>query len=296
MEVKKQLMETQWFHTATFIWLYDSTGMGWQNKSAIVKPVNLRITKMQPDQQFQLFNKTERIAILLPKNQNLNVQKSKDKMRLQDGMTQISEEELRVTEEDLEFPDPQINNIQGIIQDSSMIYNPRYFSLPISALNMSDFDVTTNAISLYKNSAFIKRTKAGSVYGNIQLDDDTPLAWTLLELEIVIADNPDTNDIDEEQHLFFRAQTNQHGDFVIPLNEFPASETNSLNTVFDAKLTAKSCALVDQLPNIESVSNLKIESLDDENTFLDEVSFQISPGDHLRLSSASRKSLLVKQG
>jgi hypothetical protein len=294
MEVKKQLMETNWFHTATFIWLYDSTGMGWQNKSAIVKPVNIQINKIDPAQKFQLINKSERIAILLPKNTNLNLQKSKDKIRLQNAMTQISEEELRVTEEDLEIPDPEINSLEGSIEDSSLIYNPRYFSLVIAALNMADFDVTTNAITLYKNSAFIKRTKAGSVYGNIQLDNDKPLAWVLLELEIIIADNPDTNDINEEQHLFFRAQANQHGDFIIPLNEFPASETNSLNTVFDAKLTAKSCVLVNQLPNLESVNDLQIQSLD-EVTFFDEVSFQISPGDHLRLSSAGRKSLRVKQ-
>lgn len=294
MEVKKQLMETNWFHTATFIWLYDSTGMGWQQKKAIIKPVNIRISNIEPKQQFQLINKGERIAILLPKNQNLNVQKSKDKMRLQDAFTSISEEDLRVTEEDLEFPEQKINKLEGIIEDASMVYNPRWFSLNIAELNTENLDVTTNSISLYKNSAFIARTKAGSIYGNIQLENGEPLAWALLNLEIVITDNPDTEDIDEESHLFFRGQANQHGDFVIPLNEFPASETNSLVKLFDAKLIIKSCAVVNQYPDIESLGDLKIKSLDDESIFVDQIHFQISPGEHLRLSSSSRKSLVVK--
>jgi hypothetical protein len=296
MEVKKQLVETNWFHTATFIWLHDSTGMGWKDKSAISKPVNMNISLLEPNQKFQLINKAERIAILLPDNQNLNLQKSKDKLRLLNGITDISEDTLKVTEEELEFPAPEIANIEGTIEDSSKFYNPRWFALAISPIDTENFDVTTNSICLYKNSAYIKRTKSGSVYGNLQLENGKPFAWAILTLEILITDNPNTDDIDEEQILIFKAQSNQHGDFVIPLNEFPALETNSLNKVFDAKLIAKSCSLVNQLPDIESVNDLQMESIEDEYTFLEEISFQISPGDHLRLSSASQKSLVVKAG
>jgi hypothetical protein len=292
MAMHNQLMETAWFHAANFIWLYDATGMGKETKMAIGSSVNLQITKMSPEQNYQLINKGNRLAILLPDNKLLYQQKSKDSMRVNGIIGEITEDQLRVTDEDLQHPDSQVQTIEGFIADASMTYNPRWFSLVLQKLDVND--VSKNAIGLYKNPARIARTKASCIYGNVQSNAKQPLAWALVKLNLHRPDNPATPDISEEKTMVFEAQTNQLGDFYIALSEMDAVDVFASDLVFDATFSIKACAQVNGYPNPDQVqNNLPIKSFDDADNFVDSLNFEMSPGSHKRLQSANEKSLIV---
>lgn len=293
MAMHNQLMETAWFHAGNFVWLYDATGLGKETKVAIGSSVNVQILKINPEQNYQLINKGNRLAILLPDNKLLYQQKSKDSMRVNGIVGEITEDQLRVTEEDLEHPDSQIQTIEGFIADASMAYNPRWFSLALQKLDVNN--ISQNAIGLYKNPARIARTKASCVYGNLQSDTGKPVAWALIKLTLHRPDNPATPDIVEEKTLVYEAQSNQLGDFFIPLNEMDAIDVFSSDLIFDASFSIKACTHVNGYPDPDQpqMNNLPIKSFDDANSFVDSLSFEMSPGLHMRLQSADEKFLVV---
>lgn len=288
MEVKKQLVETGWFHAGNFVWLYDATGQGWDEKPGIEKHLQLTVTTVTPKQSYQILNKGNRIAILLPDHLQFNRQKSKDQMRIDNPGIEINEENLAVTDIDLERPSSAINSIEGVLEDNSRHYNARWFDLNLQPLNVDNPKI--NSISLYKSMGATRVTAAGSLRGHLKLESGANLPWAILILKIEIpADGGSPPKV-----LEFRAQANKFGDFLIPLNEFPALDADPLVENFAASLVIKNCAIKNNLPDPDSLSGVTIKDIAGGNGFHDSISFQIKPGDNPVIKTAGSKSMIVK--
>jgi len=282
MEVKKQLVETSWFHAGNFLWLFDATGSGWDTKPGVDKSLQLTLTKIEPKQNYKLINKTNRIAILLPEHLQFNKQKSADQLRIDSPGIAVNEQSLKVTETDLNSPASAINLVEGILEDSSRRYNDRWFSINLAALDVNNPQI--NSIALYRNLNAIRITSAGSVKGNLKLDSANAVAWAIVILTVEIPDEDD---------LVLQSQANQFGDFLISLNELPALEPDSLVTEFSAFLQVQACSLKMNKPNLNSLVDVTMKNLTEEE-FVDLVTFQIKPGEHSVLKSVGSQSIVVK--
>jgi hypothetical protein len=288
MEVKKQLVETSWSHAGNFIWLFDATGQGWDSKPGIDKHLQLTLTKMEPEHRYQLLNKGNRIAILLPEHPQFNRQKSKDQMRADNPGMEINEENLAVTRNDLQRPDSVINRIEGILQDSSRHYNSRWFGVNLQPLNIDDAKI--NSIALFKNINAIRVTAAGSLRGNLELESGANLPWAILTLKIEI---PAADENDPPNILEFRAQANRFGDFLIPLDEFPALDSDPLVETFSATLNIEKCAINNDQPDPDSLTSVNIKDISGGADFHPTTSFQIKPGEHPVLKRVGSQSIIV---
>lgn len=278
-----QLRETTWNHAANFIVLYDATGSGFLSKPAIKKNVQLAITEITPGLPYRILNKGDRIVLLLPDHKDLYRQKSKDHLRSDNPGQIINEQDLPVTQEDIQQPASVIANIRGFIEDASRFYNPRYFSLDLQTLDIND--PYKNSLALYRNLSAIQVSAAGSIRGQLVAEDDQPLAWALVKLVITL---------DNNQSLEIHAQANQFGDFLIPLTELPALEPDALINAFTANLSVQLCELVDNKPNPDQLTATTIKNqLADANgtaTFV----FEIAYGQHLKLATGGHESLIIK--
>jgi hypothetical protein len=278
-----QLRETTWNHAANFIGLYDATGSGFLSKPAIKKNVQLAVTEITPALPYRILNKGDRVVLLLPDHNDLYRQKSKDHLRAQNPDQIINDQDLAVTQHEIEQPVSVIANIRGFIEDVSRFYNPRYFSLDLQALDIND--PYKNSLALYRNLGAIQVTAAGSIRGHLVLEDDQALAWALITLVITL---------DNNQSLEIRAQANQFGDFLIPLTELPALEPDALINAFTANLSVRLCELVDNKPDPDHSTAATIKNqLADANgaaTFV----FEITYGQHLKLTTAGHESLVIQ--
>lgn len=278
-----QLRETTWSHAANFISLYDAAGTGFQSKPAIKKAIQLTITEINPKLVYRILNKGDRIALLLPDHQDLYRQKSKDHLRAEDPNQVITDDLLKVNKGDLQPPDSIMTSIAGYIEDKTRFYNPRYFSINLQPLDIND--PYRNAMALYRNVNAIQVSAAGSVRGNLELLSGPVAAWALITLLIKL---------DDDHSLEIKSQANQAGDFVIPLTELPALEPDSLITAFAASLTVQLCAITDNRPDPDQLTDvtLKLQSADANG--VDAITFEIKYGQHIVLTSVGHSSLVVK--
>lgn len=291
MATNPVLLETNWFHAGNSIWLYDATGVGHQQKPGIKHGMQIQFESISPKQKYQLINKGHQLVILLPDNPSLYKQKSKDSMRLAGEL--ISQESLVVTEADLEFPNSQITQITGVLQDSRRTYNPRYFALDLNALDLNNLQ--SNALALYQDAAKTSVNQSGFISGFIQSEENIAQSWLIIEVQIDHQDNLDTNDIDESRSWTLYAQTNKFGDFVIPLNILPADESQAWKNEYTARIKIFSCAMEKGFPDLDKQSADPLSIVyPNPDSSEEEIQLAISFGQKLRLHSPGSNALIVK--
>lgn len=179
------------------------------------------------------------------------------------------------TEADKVRPEFDTYEVIGEAWDSSRRFNPARIDLTLgSGLG--------EAIVIYPSPVGTQKSPGGSLFGRLLMDDDeSPVIWGLLTLVVTLS---------ESETQTYRAQTDAHGDFVIPLNRLPPLPESI--TEYDAvlSLSTNTANTVTSAPDTTTYSATELQS-SSTNAFNANFALQVTPGSKARISSNAKDYL-----
>ena len=167
------------------------------------------------------------------------------------------------------------------MRDPARQFNPRRFEIAAGG-------ASKHSVVLFRSPLGTRIPKAGALMGNVRFSETDPASWALLELRVVPAG------ASVDQALFFRAQADQHGDFVMPLTWLPMNPEEVTNEDDPPLLSVQASeVLVDaDVADFNALAAMEIADLT-SNAMLTSVEPSVVPGNVARLTSQGETFLRV---
>jgi hypothetical protein len=191
--------------------------------------------------------------------------------------------EGQASEEDKGFVDAGSFTLAGTVYDKKGYYNPCTFSLTLGA---SSIPIAGQGMILYPTPQGTQFGKAGGLIASLHfVGDEKIVPWALLTAIVTI---PGTGD------QTYRAQTDQHGDVLLPLYRLPPLPEGI--TEYSVALSVE--ALLSANPNIpintSDLIPMNLESLSTAGSFSSPIVFTFVPGEIKVIRSANKRYLAVQ--
>ena len=189
----------------------------------------------------------------------------------------------QASEEDKGFIDGGSFTLAGTVYDKKGYYNPSTFSLTLGA---GTIPIAGQAMVLYPTPQGTQFGKAGGLITSLRfVSDEKIVPWALLTAIVTIPGAGNQT---------YRAQTDQHGDILLPLHRLPPLPEGI--TEYSVALSVE--ALLSANPNIPLNTNdlipMDLESLSTAGTFSNPLVFAFVPGEIKIIRSANKRYLAVQ--
>lgn len=169
--------------------------------------------------------------------------------------------------------------IAGTVSDPAGRYNPRLFSLNAGG-------AAGHALTLFPSPLGVRFGASGGLLGSLRWQADAaPVPWALLTLTVTTA-------LAEE--LIFRAQSNQHGDFLLPLTRLPPLPEGITDYAASLQIDAHPDASADAAIDPDTLSPVEIGDFAIDNSFATSVALQVVPGEVRPLRTLNRAYVAVQ--
>lgn len=187
------------------------------------------------------------------------------------------------TEDDLTAMPTSSYALQGKVSDPAGRYLPRNFSFTLG--NSSEHNV-----ALYHSPLGARFGQGGGIYGRVGFDTGAVAPWALIHLSVT----PPLGSAIE-----FVAQTDQHGEFRLPLEHLPALTKDAPAPTYSAKLEiAASVSATPENPlDPDTLSPIKIAKGKNNNgksTFANTLDLAITPGAVANVVSPKHDLIVLK--
>ncbi len=186
-------------------------------------------------------------------------------------------------EADKSFTDSGSFLLAGTVFDQKGYYNPRTFSVTLGASNIP---ITGQGMVLYPTPQGTKFGKAGGLIATLRFaSDERVVPWALLTASVTI---PGTGT------QTYHAQTDQHGDVLLPLHRLPPLPEGiteySVALSVEALLTASPSTPL----NTSDLIPMDLESLSVPGSFSNPIVFSLVPSEIQVIRSANKRYLAVQ--
>lgn len=169
-------------------------------------------------------------------------------------------------------------NVVGEAWDYSRRLNPVAFDLTLG-------DASGTSVVVYPSPMGTQIPLGGALMGTVIIDaTGEPVIWGMVEVVITIA-------VDET--LTVRAQTDAHGDFILPLKRLPPLPESVTSYAAQLSITANAANQADVAPDVSTYVAVQLESLTTAANFNNTLAVSITPGERQRLLSAGKNYLAV---
>lgn len=189
----------------------------------------------------------------------------------------------KATEDDLKARPTNTYAIEGSVSDPTGHYLPRTFAFTLG-------NASEHKIAIYHSPLGARFSKSGGVYGRVMFEDDTVAAWALIQLTVT----PSLG-----TPLKFVAQTDQHGEFRLPLDRLPALTKDAPSPTYAAKLEVKASTSANPKSPLDpdglSLINVaKGKTGNGKSQFANALNLAIAPGMVAEIASPKHEVIVLK--
>jgi hypothetical protein len=173
--------------------------------------------------------------------------------------------------------------LAGTVYDKKKHYNPRTFSVTLGA---STIPISGLGMVLYPTPQGTTFGKAGGLIATLRFAGDQRVApWALLTAVVTIPGVGDQT---------YHAQTDQHGDVLLPLHRIPPLPEGITEYSVALSVEALITASPDVPLNTSDLIPMDLESLTSAGSFSDPITFSLVPGEIQVIRSANKRYLAVQ--
>lgn len=187
------------------------------------------------------------------------------------------------SEEDKSFIDGGTFTLAGSVYDKKGYYNPRTFSVTLGA---SAIPIAGQGMVLYPTPQGTQFGKAGGIIASLRFASDERVApWALLTAVVTI---PGTGE------QTYRAQTDLHGDVLLPLRRLPPLPEGITEYSVALSVEALLTASPDLPINTNDLIPMDLESISTVGSFSNPIVFSLVPSEIQVIRSANKRYLAVQ--
>ncbi|AGA33804.1 hypothetical protein TVNIR_2148 [Thioalkalivibrio nitratireducens DSM 14787] len=252
------MLETNVLHASNVVYFLDATtGTDANDRERVDAPLEIELSDRPP--RLRWLQKPGRLALWLHPDEHA-------------GMVQGRADEAHRTR-----PAGSPVRLAGRMRDPNGRYNPRSFDITVGTGG-------GHVLLVYPTPLGTRLPVGGALIGTVRREDGTPLPWALLDLAVIVS----------EAGLGFVAQTDAHGDFVLPLRRLPPLPESVEH--YAAQLTIRAHPAADpRVPADPAATDVPfdIEAVDDSG-FHAHIALSITPGEVRLLRSFDKNHLAVQ--
>ncbi len=184
----------------------------------------------------------------------------------------------RASESERTRPNVSTFPVEGRVVDPRGRFNSRRFMLTLG-------DGQGHAIVLYPSPAAVRFGHAGGLIGTLRRSDGEPVRWALLTVSAVTPFG---------ETLVFRAQSNTHGDFLLPTGRLPPLPESIVDYAATLGIAADITQGGDEVADPDALPPVQIADVDSPGLFSDTLAIRLVPGEIRPLRSFGRNHLSVQ--
>ena len=182
-----------------------------------------------------------------------------------------------------EFTDAGNFLLEGIVQDSRGLYNPRTFSITVGA---SSVPIAGQGLVMYPTPQGTRFGKAGGLIATLRFaTDDSIVPWALLTAVVTIPGVGTQT---------YRAQADHRGDVLLPLHRLPPLPEGVTEYSLELSVQALLSASADAPLNTDELVAMELESTTSAGSFSNPIGFSVVPGEIQLIRSATKDHLAVQ--
>lgn len=186
-------------------------------------------------------------------------------------------------ETDKSYVDSGSYVLTGTIYDTKGYYNPRTFSVTLGA---GSIPIAGQAIIVYPTPLGTRFGRAGGLVATLRFDtDERVVPWALLTASVTVPGIGTQT---------YRAQTDQHGDVLLPLHRLPPLPEGVTEYSVDLSVEALLSAIPDEPLNTDDLVPMNLESTSVAGSFVNPITFAIVPNEIQAIRSANKRYLAVQ--